>query len=369
MGTKGSMACRCAALGAAALVWAACSTTVETKRAILTKALDSPDERQGFFEATLRILDEHPEYVDELFQLARKHPETFQRLLARTAAQLSDPQLAALTAEQLVQHPDSLYAVLVANLEAVADHPEAKKAIARAIEDRAPAAADAMISRPSAVRRISGEMMVQARKTPAAQDAFLASLRDRREVLAQQLASSPPTLLAMVSELLAIGARDPAVARLLVGTTVSWLGKPVLARTTAQALVGHPDVLQSMLLGTLTAVRSNPTAEAALADLIAQQPGLVAEILVHRPEALAAAMTATVDRVRGNQRAEAALLSAIRDKKAELTRLLLSDPKTAAAIIGQVAEAGLESTFLADQLRRLIERHPPEGAGGSGKAK
>jgi hypothetical protein len=364
---KPTLEWRYVALIAAALLWSAC--TVGAKRVVLATALHGPDERGELFEATLKVLDGHPDYVDELYELARSHPETFQRLLALTAEQLSDPQLAALTAEQLVRNPDSLYAVPVANLDVASDHPEAKKAIARAIEDRAPAAAEAIISRPSSVRRISGEMMVQVHQKPAAREAFLASLRDQSVLLAQQLASSPSTLRIMVSGLLAIGERDPAVARLLIGTTVSSLGKPVLARVTAQALVGHPEVLQSMLLGTLKAVRSNPTAETALADLIARQPGLVADILVERPEALSASMTATIDRIGGNQQAEAALLAAIRDKKAELTRLFLSDPKTAAELIEQMAEEGLESSALADQLRRLADRHPPEGTGGSEKTK
>ena len=66
-----------------------------SKESMLRSSLEEPEERKDTLELTLKVFDDHPEYVDELFALAQEHPTTFQRLLENTATELEDPAFAA----------------------------------------------------------------------------------------------------------------------------------------------------------------------------------------------------------------------------------------------------------------------------------
>ena len=67
------------------LVWIALlaltACTVEQKEELAEESLDDPERRTEMTEAVLRVMDENPEYVDEFFRLARRHPDTFDRVL------------------------------------------------------------------------------------------------------------------------------------------------------------------------------------------------------------------------------------------------------------------------------------------------
>src|SRR5688572_25564149 len=99
----------------AALSLTGCS--VGQKRGLLETAFDDRERRQEYFEATLRVLDEHPEYVDEFFVAANKHPKTLDRFIANTSRDLRDEKLASITAKHLAANPESLKQVLVQTLE------------------------------------------------------------------------------------------------------------------------------------------------------------------------------------------------------------------------------------------------------------
>jgi len=113
---------------------AAC-TPAQKKPAIAT-ALSADETRHESFEATLRELDEHPEYVDEMFQLSLKHPAMLDRLLSDTAQELSDDAFARRVAAHLAAHPESLRATLVATLIEINGKPAPSDAAAQAIEAR-----------------------------------------------------------------------------------------------------------------------------------------------------------------------------------------------------------------------------------------
>src|SRR3954469_487245 len=82
------------ALGLAVAGAAACGTG--TKKEVAKTALDAmpKKERLDSFEATSRVLDEHPEYVDEFYAEARKHPPLFDRFIMNAARDLKDKQYA-----------------------------------------------------------------------------------------------------------------------------------------------------------------------------------------------------------------------------------------------------------------------------------
>jgi hypothetical protein len=105
------------------------------------------------FEATLRVLDEKPEYVDEFFQLARKHDRTLNRFTADFSRGLADPALARMVARHLVQAPPGLHHVLVATIDA-ADGPQSKRAVTSAMQARSEKVAAIMATDPGAAAEV-----------------------------------------------------------------------------------------------------------------------------------------------------------------------------------------------------------------------
>lgn len=141
----------------------ACST--EQKTTISEQAMDDRERRHELLEATLRVLDKHPAYVDELFELAQKH-ESMDRLLANTAKGVKDPQLAERVANHLVANPAGLTQVMIQTLEAAQDKPAAQAAIVEAIESRADIAAAYLIDHPPQLASVSKALVAQAKAHP-----------------------------------------------------------------------------------------------------------------------------------------------------------------------------------------------------------
>lgn len=104
-----------------------------SKESMLRGALEDPEERKDTLELTLKVFDDHPEYVDELFTMAREHPPTFQRLLEKTATELEDEAFAAEVAGHLAGHPQAVERIMMAMLVESRSRPELRAAIARAI--------------------------------------------------------------------------------------------------------------------------------------------------------------------------------------------------------------------------------------------
>lgn len=73
----------------------ASSCGANTKAAVTEGAMADRDRRRERVEATLRVLDDNPRYVDELFASTRAHPQTLECFLGNTAASPHDPELAA----------------------------------------------------------------------------------------------------------------------------------------------------------------------------------------------------------------------------------------------------------------------------------
>jgi hypothetical protein len=90
------------------------------KKQALEVTIANDQQRRETFEATLRTLDEHPEYVDELFARARKHPRTLERFIANAAHHMHEDAVARMTVRYLVQNPAGLQRVMVRTLDAAA---------------------------------------------------------------------------------------------------------------------------------------------------------------------------------------------------------------------------------------------------------
>jgi hypothetical protein len=184
----------------------ACSTS--QKEGLVDTALDNPETRKESFEAVLRVLDKNPEYTDELFKQARSHPQTLDRFLANATTAMSDAELARLVGDHLVQHPESLHRVLIATLDAAQARPESRKAIARAIEDRATVAAGVIADRPSAVDAMLEATVKAVMEKPEARAAFVGAMHRLSPALAGLIANNPKTLRAMAVEILRAGFKN-----------------------------------------------------------------------------------------------------------------------------------------------------------------
>ncbi|MFP2910021.1 hypothetical protein ACLESD_34290 [Pyxidicoccus sp. 3LFB2] len=193
----------------------ACHPSVNTQRKVLDEVVDQQPARREAFEATLRVLDEHPEYVDEFFAQLLEHPPAMNRFLAINASGLDDPQYAALMARHLVRHPEPLTEVMQQALVAAKDKPESQQAIALAMEQQPELAAATVTSRPESVAAITRALVDSLQQRPEARQAFLAALRERRAQVSEILLSDPDVLTALMGELARRGADDEKVADLL----------------------------------------------------------------------------------------------------------------------------------------------------------
>lgn len=197
------------------LALVACRPNVNTQKAVLEEVVDNPSARRELFEATLRMLDEHPEYVDELFAQLLEHPPALNRFLAINASGLDDPQYAALMARHLVRHPEPLTEILIQALLAAKDKPESQRAMARAMERQPELTARAMTSRTSTVSITTRVLVDVLQANPEARKAFLEALRERKAQVAEVLLSDPDVLTELMGELAKRGANDETVAALL----------------------------------------------------------------------------------------------------------------------------------------------------------
>jgi hypothetical protein len=182
---------------------AGCSASSQ-KPAIAT-ALDSREVRGESFEATLRVLDEHPEYVDEFFAAALRHPATLDRFLHNTARDLERDELARFTAERLVAHPPGLRQILIASLDAASDDPTALRAMSDAMAARPQLAAIVVVQSDASLRGTLRALLAEVLKNPDARRSFLVGLSENSDAMARILAPNPDVLGAMLKAFAKVG--------------------------------------------------------------------------------------------------------------------------------------------------------------------
>jgi len=173
------------ALGLAVAGAAACGTG--TKEEVAKTALDAmpKNERLDSFEATSRVLDEHPEFVDEFYSAARRHPALFDRFIMNAARDLKDEQYATITAKHLVANPDSLEKVLVTTMDFIAKAAAPRAAMNRAMISRAEEATDIITDDPATVARlVEAGLLIVEKKPQARRSAVLAVQKNRGRILA-----------------------------------------------------------------------------------------------------------------------------------------------------------------------------------------
>ena len=191
---------------AGALVFSSAACSAGAQKPAIERVMQDERQRAESLEATLRVMDQHPEYVDELFALARRHPPTLERFLQNHAQALEDDELARMTARHLAAHPPGLKHVMIKNLDEISDDPTAMQAVAEAMLERPQVSAMVIARKPEAVRALVTALVVEVRKNAGARAAFVRALQDNREALAQIALENPQVLSALMKAFAAAGA-------------------------------------------------------------------------------------------------------------------------------------------------------------------
>ncbi|MDB4997292.1 MAG: hypothetical protein JWM74_4724 [Myxococcaceae bacterium] len=190
-----------------------CGTTA--KQGLIDESMRSSTQRRQSLEATLRVMDVHPDYVDEMYEATRRHPRTMERFLQSSARDLEDPALAKATADLLADNPRSLRQVLLATVDAAAAKPDAREAIASAVEERTAAMADIITDRPTALAGTLNDTVAAVGRKPAARKAFLGAMQKSAPRLSEILAKDPHTLMVLTEALVKEVLKDKEAAKKL----------------------------------------------------------------------------------------------------------------------------------------------------------
>jgi transcription termination factor NusB len=186
------------------LASAACSAG--TQKPAIETAMKTDEQRAESLEATLRVMDENPEYVDELFALVVRHPATLERFLENHARNLKDDELAKTTAKHLAAHPPGLKHVMVKTLDEISDDPAAMQAVAEAMLERPQVSAMVIAQKPEAVRALVTALIAEVRKNDKAREAFIQALHDNRDPVADLALANPELLTSLMKAFAARGA-------------------------------------------------------------------------------------------------------------------------------------------------------------------
>lgn len=176
------------------------------KQQAVEATFESDTQRREMFEATLRVLDENPRYVDEFYQFALKHPPTLDRFFANTAANLDQDWLARMNARHLARHPSSVKQVMVTTLDEISDEPASQDAMAQAITARAQVAAMAITEREDTIRSSFAAILREAKKKPEARKALLAAMAENGDQISELLLANPELAKSLTATLLKTGA-------------------------------------------------------------------------------------------------------------------------------------------------------------------
>jgi hypothetical protein len=176
-----------------------------TQKPTIETAWSNDKIRHESFEATLRILDQHPEYVHQFLGQALEHPKALDDFLEDTSLRLEDDALARRTAIHLAAHPKALRLVLVATLDRISNQPSGENAAAQAMADRPQLAAIVISQREDALRPTLHELVLEVQKNARARTWFLRGMAENSDALTALLASDPDVLRAFMKSLGRVG--------------------------------------------------------------------------------------------------------------------------------------------------------------------
>jgi hypothetical protein len=157
------------------------------------------------FEATLRILDEHPEYVPEFLEIAQHHESALEAILDDTARRLKDDGLARRNANHLAKYPDSLKQTLIAAFDRISGEPAALDGAAQAMAARPQVAAIVITQREDALRSTLRALVGEVMKNAKARQWFLRGMAENSPQLTALIAQDPEVMAAFAKAVANVG--------------------------------------------------------------------------------------------------------------------------------------------------------------------
>ncbi len=170
-------------------VLAGCSAGMQ--KPAVESALGDAKLRHESFEATLSVLDEHPEYVPEFLEVAMRHDSALDAILEDTARRLEGDPLARRTAVHLANHPKAIKQVLITTLDAISDKPAGEDGAAQAMASRPQLAAIVITQREDALKSTLHALVVEVLKNARARRWFLQGMADNSGDLASMITEDP----------------------------------------------------------------------------------------------------------------------------------------------------------------------------------
>jgi hypothetical protein len=168
----------------------------------------SADQRRSSFDDTSKVLDQHPDWIDDFYGVARKHPALMRRFLANATRDLKEPELAGTTAELLSNEPASTEQMLKSTVDASIGKPEARKAIDRAVASRAEAMADIMSDDPATMDAVMTASIAVAARKPKAKQALVKAMNHHAAQVVEFAASDPQLMSALARPVLEAALKD-----------------------------------------------------------------------------------------------------------------------------------------------------------------
>jgi hypothetical protein len=115
--------------------------------------MSDDESRRESFETTLRILDEHPEYVDELYTATLRHPRTLDRFVQNMAKGLSakdasSEELARVAVKRLVEQPESLKTTMRVLVQEAQKDERTRRALLAAVQENGEPLARLIVNNP-----------------------------------------------------------------------------------------------------------------------------------------------------------------------------------------------------------------------------
>jgi hypothetical protein len=182
-----------------------CGCGAGTQKPILQTAWGDSSVRHASFEATLRVLDEHPEYVHEFLGQALTHGVALNAFLDDMGQRLEDDALSRRTATYLAAHPKGLKQVLIATLDKVSNQPAGEDAAAQAMASRPQLAAIVITRREDALRPTLHQLVLEVAKNDRARRWFMQGMAENSDELTRLIAADPAVLKAFLKSLGRVG--------------------------------------------------------------------------------------------------------------------------------------------------------------------
>jgi hypothetical protein len=196
----------------------AASCTTGGKKEAAKTALDAMprQERIDTFEATARLLDEHPDLVDEFYSVARHHGPMLDRFFFNAAKDLKERPMAELAAKHLVENPEAVEQVMATSADYIVHVPAARAAMNRAMTSRAEEVSDILTGDPATMARVVEANLLLLEKKPQARRSALIAIRKNRQRVLALMKNDPELTKEMGEEILREVVKDkPALEKAL----------------------------------------------------------------------------------------------------------------------------------------------------------